>query len=154
MKLAGKLIAAAVVVAAGLSPAIAGEFDKPIKVRKGLMQLYAWNIGTLGAMAKGEMEYDAAKAQRAADNLLTLTGLGDGAMWPKGSDSTANKGATRAKAEMWADGSDVGEKAKAMRAEAEKMAAVAGTGLDAVQARMKELGGACGACHKPFREEE
>ena len=53
MKFAGKIIAAAALVAAGFTPAIAGEFDKQIKTRKALMQLYAWNIGQLGGMAKG-----------------------------------------------------------------------------------------------------
>lgn len=154
MKFAGTLLAASALVAAGLTPAAAGEFDKPIKARQSLMQLYSWNLGTLGEMAKGAVPYDAAKAKQAADNLLTLTALGDGAMWPQGSDSTANKGATRAKAEAWAADSDVGEKHKALTDAAAKMAEVAGSGLEAVQGQMKAVGGACGACHKKYREEK
>ena len=154
MKFAGKIIAAAALVAAGLSPAVAGEFDKQIKTRKALMQLYAWNIGQLGGMAKGEIPYDAAQAQRAADNLLTLTGLGDGAMWPKGSDSTALGKETRAMAEIWAEGSEIGAKSQALKDAAAAMAAVAGNGLEAVQGEIKNLGGGCGGCHKKYREEE
>ena len=155
MQFAGKFIAAAAVAAACLTPAFAAdEFEKPIKARKAIMQLYAWNIGTLGAMAKGGIEYDAEKAQRAANNLVTLAGLGDGAMWPPGSDSTALPGKTRAKAAGWAADSTAGEKGKAMAEAAAAMAAVAGNGLEAVQGQMKNLGGSCGACHKLYREEE
>lgn len=154
MKSVAKIVAAAALVAAGLAPATAGEFDKQIKARKAQMQLYAWNLGTLGAMAKGAVPYDAEKAKRAAGNLLTLTGLGDGAMWPPGSDSTANEGATRAKAEAWAADSEVGKFGKALNAAATKMADIAGNGLEAVQGEMKAVGDACGACHKKYREEE
>lgn len=154
MKRIVTIIATAALVAAGMAPAVAGEFDKPIKARKSQMTLYAWNISTLGAMAKGAVPYDAAAAQAAANNLLAVTKLGSGAMWPKGSDSTALPGQTRAKAAMWAADADVGAKLKALNEAATKMAEVAGTGLDAVQGQMKALGGACGGCHKPFREEK
>ena len=155
MKVYGKLVAAAVLVAAGFAPATAGEFDKQIKSRKAIMQLYAWNLGTLGAMAKEAVPYDAETAKRAAANLLTMTGLGDGAMWPKGSDSTAlGEDVTRAKAEAWAADADTGDKHKALSAAAAKMAEVAGNGLEAVQGQMKAVGDACGGCHKKYRVEK
>ena len=39
------------------------------------MQLYAFNISHLGAMAKGEVDYDAAAASAAANNLAALAAL-------------------------------------------------------------------------------
>ncbi len=155
MKLAGKLLAAAAVaVTAGLSPAVADDFEKPIKARKAQMQLYAWNISTLGAMAKGAIPYDAEAAQAAANNLAALTKVGTASMWPPGSDSTALPGKTRSKADMWTTYPAVAENGKQMTEAAAKMAEVAGNGLEAVQGQIKELGGACGACHKKYREEE
>ena len=157
MKLAGKLFAAAALAAVSLSPALTvadGHAEKAIKARKSLMQLYAWNLGLLGGMAKGVVEYDAEKAQAAADNLAVLVTMGDGRMWPQGTDSTAMPGKTRAKAEAWTTYPAITEKDKAMKAAAADMAKVAGTGLEAVQAKIKEVGGACGGCHKAYREEE
>ena len=157
MKLAGKLFAAAALAVVSLSPALTaadGHAEKAIKARKSLMQLYAWNLGLLGGMAKGVVEYDAEKAQAAANNLAVLVTMGDGRMWPQGTDSTAMPGKTRAKAEAWTTWPAIMEKDKAMREAAAKMAEVAGTGLEAVQANMKAVGGACGGCHKPYREEE
>ena len=154
MKLAGKILAAAVIVAAGLAPAVAADFEKPIKARKALMQMYSWNLGLLGAMAKGAVPYDAEKAKAAADNLAVLVTMGDGRLWPQGSDSTALPGKTRAKAEAWTTWPAIMEKDKAMREAAAKMAEVAGNGLEAVQGQMKAVGGGCGGCHKQYREEE
>ncbi|MEP3428833.1 MAG: cytochrome c, partial [Roseibium sp.] len=57
----------AVMTMIGLGSAFAdGKFDNAIKVRKALMSLYAWNLGQLGAMAKGEVDYDAEAAKTAA----------------------------------------------------------------------------------------
>ena len=155
MKLAGKLLAAAAVaVTAGLSPAVAGDFDKAIKARKAQMQLYAWNISTLGAMAKGVIPYDAEAAQAAATNLAALSKMGNAAMWPQGSDSTALPGKTRTKVEAWTTWPAIAENSKQMVMAADKMAEVAGTGLDAVKAQIGAVGGSCGACHKKYRAEE
>ena len=38
-------------------------FETEIKARQGLMNVYKYNIGILGAMAKGQMDFDAEAAQ-------------------------------------------------------------------------------------------
>ena len=121
-----------------------------VKARKAQMQLYAFNLGTLGAMAKGEAEYDAEAAQGAADNLVALSSLAAAAMWPAGSDDMSTDG-TRALATMWDNFPDVMAKATAMSDAATAMAGVAGAGLEGLQGAMGPLGGACGACHKAYR---
>ena len=82
----------AAAIALGAAPSVAGEFDKAIKARKALMQVYAWNIGMLGAMAKGKMPYDADQAQAAANNLLAAVSMKNGPMWPKGSGTSQTLG--------------------------------------------------------------
>jgi cytochrome c556 len=126
---------------------------KALKSRQGLMTLYSFNIGQLGAMAGGKIPYNAKQAQTAADNLFTLASLKGGAMWPKGSgnDNPALAGKTRAKPEIWSTYPKVAEASKNLVMAATAMAAAAGTGLDGVRANIKKLGGACGGCHKPFR---
>ncbi len=157
MKLAGKLIAAAALAAACVTPAMSDghlENEKAIKARQSQMQLYSWNLGLLGAMAKGEVDYNAEAAQAAANNLAVLTKMGDGRMWPQGSDSTAMAGKTRAKAEAWTTYPAINEKSKAMVEAADKMAEVAGGGLEAIQDNIKAVGAGCGGCHKAYREEK
>ena len=142
-------VALALVVTAG--PSIAEEFKKEVNARKSLMQVYAFNIGILGAMAKGKMPYDADVASAAADNLYAAVSMKNPTMWPKGSGNDALGKKTRAKPEIWTTYPKVSEKSKEMKDAAARMASVAGNGLDAVQANMKALGEGCKGCHKPFR---
>ena len=139
---------------ASAGAAISGEAEeRAAKARQALMQVYAFNLGQLGAMVKGEMEYNADLAKASADNLVKASTMNGMAMWPKGSsmDDEGMAGKTWAKADIWADGSDVGDKAKAMREAAAQMAEVAGNGLDAVKGAMGGVGGGCKGCHEKFR---
>ena len=127
-----------------------GPFAMEIEARQGLMVYRAINIGTLAAMAKGEVEYDAAKAKVAADALAASARLDQSMLWPAGSDNAANPDSTAA-ASIWADGSNIGELADGFTTAADAMAAAAGTDLASLQGAMEGLGGSCGACHKAHR---
>lgn len=127
-----------------------GPFAMEIEARQGLMVYRAINIGTLAAMAKGEAEYDAAKAKVAADALLASANLDASMLWPAGSDNAANPKSTAAAA-IWEEGSKIGDEAAAFKTAAEAMAAAAGTDLASLQGAMGGLGGACGSCHKAYR---
>jgi cytochrome c556 len=149
----GLICAAAIALAAGSGPVFANDkFDGAIKARKALMTLYAFNLGQLGAMAKGEADYDAAQAQTAADNLKVLATLNFGAAWPQGSDSTANPGKTRAKVEAWTTYPASANIHKDLIAATTTMAEGADSGLDSVRKNIGAVGAACTACHKEFRE--
>lgn len=130
-----------------------GPFQEQIEARQGIMIYRALQLGTLGAMAKGEVEYNAEAAQKAADNLLASVTLDASMLWPKGSDHDANAKSWALPA-IWADGADIGDKAKAMVDAATAMQAAAGTGLDGLKAAMDGVGGACGGCHKAYRMPE
>ena len=147
-------LATGAALVAGATAAISGEAEeRAVKARQALMQVYAFNLGQLGAMVKGEMEYNADLAKASADNLVKASTMNGMAMWPKGSsmDDEGMAGKTWAKADIWADGSGVGEKAKALREAAAQMAEVAGNGLDAVKGAMGGVGGGCKGCHEKFR---
>jgi cytochrome c556 len=148
-------VAAGVSLLAGVNVAVSGESEeKAVKARQALMQVYAFNLGQLGAMVKGDIEYNADLAKASADNLVKATSMNGMAMWPKGSsladDGLADK--TWAKPEMWAEGSDVGAKAQAMRDAAVQMADVAGNGLDAVKGAIGGVGNGCKECHEKYRQ--
>lgn len=142
--------AATSLVLAGTAVAQDAPFAMQIKARQGIMDYRALQLGTLGAMAKGEAEYNAEVAQAAADNLVTAVTIDTSMLWPQGSDHDANPAST-ALAAIWADGSDIRDKGKAMVAAATALQAAAGTGVEAMAAAMGPVGEACGGCHKSFR---
>ena len=144
---AGAVLAASVLASA----TFAQDANPAVKARQSLMQLYAYNLGTLGAMAQEKAPYDAEAAQAAAGNLATLTTLNVGSMWPAGTDASSIEG-TRALPALWENMDDVGARGAALREAAAAMAAAAGTDLASLQAAMGPLGGACGGCHETYRQ--
>ena len=131
-----------------------GHIEKAIKARKAQMTLYSFNLGILGAMAKGEAEYNAETASGAANNLLAAAKLDGSQMWPQGSDSDAMPEKTRALPDIWKTYPDVVEKQKAFIQALEALAPAAGKDLQSLQGAMKAVGAGCGGCHKPFRAEK
>lgn len=147
------LLSALAISAVGLAGAALAQdepFKNEIKARQGIMAYRGLQLGALGAMAKGEVPYDAAAAQKAADNLMASITLDGSMLWPKGSDNTANPASTALPA-MWEEGSGIGDKAKAMVEAATALQAAAGTDVEAMKAAMGPVGEACMACHKAFR---
>jgi len=152
-----RVLVSAVVAAAmmaGASVAMSGETeDKAIKARQSVMQLLSFNLGILGAMVKGDMEYDAGQATIAANNLKAVASVRQDAMWPQGSDMEDDgmKGKTWAKKAAWDTYPEVTKKHEALVAAADKMADAAGGGVDAVKGAIGAVGGACKGCHDNFR---
>ena len=151
-----KLTAAAVGLALASSAVFAashggGPFDAAIKARQAHMQLYAHNLGILGGMAKGAMDYNADLATVAATNLATLATLNQMTYWPEGSDSFDNEN-TAALPKIWDNFPDVAKKGQALAEATAAMQAAAGNGLDALRAAIGPVGEACGACHKAYRK--
>ena len=87
------------------TPALAQDLPQPVKARQGQFNILALNLGVLGGMARGTVEYDAEAAQAAADSLVAVSTLSQGAMWPDGTDAGSIAG-TRAKADIWGDMDD------------------------------------------------
>ncbi len=132
--------------------ASAQDAEGAVKARKALMQVYSHYLGTLGGMAKGEIEYDAEAAGAAAASLAALSGLDQSNLWPQGSDNVALGEATRALPAIWTTYPAVTESGEAFGKAAAAMAEVAGTDLASLQAAMKDLGASCGGCHKSYRQ--
>ncbi len=148
-------VVAAIAAIIAMTAALADEhqFADEIQARQSLMQVYRFNLGLLGSMAKGDREYDADLAAAAASNLLAVANMKNAAMWPAGSseDGEGLAGVTFAKAENWSNYPLVAEKHQALRAALETMAAEAGNSLDAVRANIGAVGKGCKGCHEDFR---
>lgn len=145
-------IALAATMVAG-APALAQQdFEAEVKARQGQYRLNAVNIGTLAAMAKGELDYDADLAQAAADNLVTISQIRQVVLWPSGSDSESIDG-TRALPAIWENTDDFLAKWEDFGTAAAQMQEVAADGRAALGPALGALGDSCKACHEEYREE-
>ncbi|WP_417208222.1 c-type cytochrome [Antarctobacter sp.] len=135
------------------APAFAQELPQPVKARQGQFNIMALNLGILGGMARGTVDYDAEAAQAAADSLVAVSMISQPALWPEGTDSSSIDG-TRALPGIWDNIDDVMAKWAGFGEAAKAMAAVAGTGKDAIGPNMGALGAACKACHDTYRAPE
>ncbi|SFR48450.1 c-type cytochrome [Litoreibacter janthinus] len=122
-----------------------------VKARNGLMNNYALNLGILGNMAKGTSDYDANVAALAAANLAAFSATDQSLLWTANTDTMSIDG-TRALPKIWEDRADFDAKGNDLAMAAKALADVAGTDLAALQGAMGSIGGACGACHKVYRE--
>ncbi|SFD75319.1 Cytochrome c556 [Sulfitobacter brevis] len=141
----------AVVATAAFS---ASHVSKPqadsVKARQGQMQLIGYHTGILGAMAKGEAEYDAAKATSAAKNLNAAASFDRASLWLEGTEQGVADD-NRAKAEIWTDAAGFDAKFMALQDASAAMIDAAGTDLDSLKVAMGDIGKACGACHDDYR---
>ncbi len=145
-------ITLAVTAFAGTVFAASHGGDPGVKARKAQMQLYAFNLATLGGMAKGEIEYDADAAQAAATNLATLSTLSQRGYWTPGTSTDELGSETRALPALWQEGSNAGEIGGQLAEAAAALAEVAGNGQEALGPALGPVGAACGTCHKAYRQ--
>jgi cytochrome c556 len=147
------LLTAAIGIAASVAFAgahSASPESKGIIARQAKMTLYSFNLSILGAMAKGERDFDAGAAGLAAGNLAAISATFMPDAWLPGSDNESMKG-TAALPAMWeAKPEEVGAKAKALSDAAATLAGAAGT-LEGLRGAIGPVGQACGGCHKPYR---
>ena len=153
LKFAGFFAACSIAATAALAGGhSAGPIEQAIKARKSQMTLYSFNLSILGAMAKGEREYDAEVAAMAAGDLNSAAHITMSEAWPQGSDKDSVEG-TRALAEAWTTYPAIVEEGEALRAATETLASAAGESLDALRGAIGPVGKACGSCHEKYRAE-
>jgi cytochrome c556 len=110
--------------------------------------MVSYNIGMLGAIAKGEVEYSAEMVKSAATNLQMLSAMDTTSLWIDGTAQGEADG-SRAKAEIWSDRD--GFIAKFKKMEDSSITLIAATSVEDVQAGIGALGGSCKACHEGCR---
>lgn len=125
-----------------------------IKARQGDMQLRAFNTKQLVGMAKGKIPYDAKKAQVAADNLKTLLGMKNAALWGEGTSTNEYANDTAALQKIWETWPKMAESGKAYAKAVNAVAAAAGKGKDSLAKAAGELGKACKSCHDDYRKKD
>lgn len=124
-----------------------------VEARHAQMKLIAYHTGLLGAMAKGEMDYDAASAENAATNLHAAAGMARDPLWIEGTEQGTVEG-SRAKAEIWSDPAEFDEKFMALETASAEMIDAASTDVESLRAAMGAIGQSCKGCHETYRGPE
>jgi len=156
MTLARILTITALTVTLTASVAYAGghEGNPAVKARKSHMALYAHNLGILGGMARGTVDYDAAAASAAAQNLNLLTQVDQSSYWVPGTSNADLGDETRLLPALFEDGGFARREEifVAIGEAAANLAAVAGDGQAALGPALGPVGRQCGACHEAFQQ--
>jgi cytochrome c556 len=124
--------------------------EAALKARQSLMSLIAYNLGPMAQMAQGRIDYDAAAAQAAADNLHGLTRHSQERLWPEGTANGEREG-SRALPAVWENLEEFAMRYATLQDATTALQAVAGDGLQAVQGALGGVGGACRDCHQTYR---
>ncbi len=123
--------------------------DRASAYRLGAFRMIGWHLGPIGAMAKGEMPFDAEKAKLNADAIAAL------AQFPKNGfidGSSSNEIKTRALPAIWERRDEFDKMMNDFESAAAGLAAAAASGsMDDIKPALGKLGSSCKECHKAFR---
>jgi len=128
--------------------------EDAIKARQAQMQLRLFNAGPLFGMAKGQINYDAAFANKLAGNLKLMLDLDNSRAWAKGTGNDAYPDKTSALPKIWDTYPEIADYGKKYKEAVVALAAAAGSGVDALKPAVGDLGKACKGCHDEFREKK
>lgn len=145
-----KLVIAALAgtLMAGSLSAQADAVEDAIEFRQGIFQGYKWYFAPLGAMVKGEAEYDAAEFTRRAKMLAVLA-----PMPLEGFIEGSDKGETDAKTEIWQQFDKFSAGFESLKANADALVAASETGdMAQIKPAFMEVAKNCKGCHDNFRD--
>ncbi len=146
------ILAAAVLLGLASQAQAVDEPENVIKYRQSVMKSMNGHLGAIVGVVKGEVSYvdHVAAHARGINEMSKLLPE----LFPEGSGQFESA-KSRALPAIWDDFSKLVAAAKALEMESAKMIEVAASGdLGAIGAQLKNLGKACGGCHKPFRQKK
>lgn len=133
-------------VLAATTAAFAAAQDPDVRARQEVMGLIGSNIKKIAPMAQQKVDFDAAAAQAAFAVIAEKA-----AMIPQVFETRSNHDPeAEAKDALWDNWDDFLTKAGNLKAAAEAGKNI--DSLEALQAAMGPLGGACKACHTAYKE--
>ncbi len=150
------LLVSAIVSLGTTAPTLvnADPVEDAIKSRLGFYNVARHYFGGLIGMAKGEVEYDAAKAQEYADVIAYLAQVNTDGMWPEGSSNVDKPGLTRSLPTLWSDSEGVLEHQQDWIETSIILQDTVAEGLPALRAGLDGVNQACSACHDQYRAKD
>ncbi|MCG7974557.1 MAG: cytochrome c [Candidatus Thiodiazotropha taylori] len=129
-------------------PALAGEVEKAVEYRQGVMNVYSWNMKAMGDMMKGKTEFDKGRFAAHAEELSNASKFKLMNGFPEDSESDESD----ALAEIWMDFEDFESKYQDFGSAAQALEKAAQGGDKVTMgAALKEAGKSCKACHKKYK---
>ena len=148
-KLAAGLVGALLLYGAGGESATAGELERALDYRQGVMNVFNWNMKSMSDMMKGKKPFDSAVFARRADDLAKAASLDLLAGFPPDSD----QGETDARPDIWFDFEDFSQKLVDLREASQALSkAVASGDKAAIGDALGKTGKRCKACHENYKE--
>ena len=127
------------------------EAKNAITFRQALFQLIRSNIGPLGAMAKGQIPYDADLMSKNAERLMQLSAMIPDYM---ATNTSMYDVGTDAKAEIWQDWDGFNKKAQALYDASKALKTVADAKNESeYRAAIGKTGASCKSCHDDYKAE-
>jgi len=127
----------------------AGDVEDAVDYRQGIMNVFHYNVDSMGDMAKGKKAFDAAAFARNAKDLAAAAQLDVLAGFPEDSLN----GESEASETIWLDWDGFKAKLKVLREQSAKLDQVVAGGDEAA---MKEQFGktakTCKGCHHDFKD--
>ncbi|SFI22291.1 c-type cytochrome [Albimonas pacifica] len=146
--IASTLVAA--IAAAGFGFAQAADveprIDDPISLRQNMMKDAGAAVGIMGAIAKGEAEFEP-RAVKAALLTLNAVALGFPSQFPEGAISEASEAAPA----IWEDRAGFEAAAAKFIADSQQAKTMPATNADEMKAAMGVVASNCRACHEKYR---
>lgn len=129
------------------------QAQSAINARKSVVRLFAFNMGPIGAMARGTMEFDAAIVERNARRIAALAPMLPEAF--AAMDTRSFDLETEALPVIWDRFDEFQEKANNLINGANSLADVAASGnqMETIRAAGSLGRTYCGGCHEVFREQ-
>jgi len=135
------------------APSPAENAENATTNRQAVFKLLGYNMGTIVAMAKGNIGFDAAIAERNATRIAMLAPMIPellGAM-----DTRQFDVETEALPGIWDNMDEIADKAQSLIEAANTFADIAATGdHGATMGGLRAFGAACGNCHDTFRVDD
>ncbi|MEJ2694839.1 MAG: cytochrome c [Candidatus Thiodiazotropha sp.] len=149
LKMSAGLAGALLFYGVGIESATAGELERALDYRQGVMNVFSWNMKSMGDMMKGKKPYDSALFARHADDLAKAASLDLLAGFPPDSD----QGESDARPDIWFDFEDFSQKLADLRDASQALRkAVASGDKAAIGDALGKTGKRCKACHKSYKD--
>jgi cytochrome c556 len=118
-----------------------------VQYRQKIMSSQGASMGAINDILKNKLPYQEHIAAHARDIAAMSTLVGEAFK------KDIAEGKTDAKPEIWKEWEKFLAAAEALGKESNALAEVAKSGtMEAIEAQVKKVGGACGDCHKPYRK--
>lgn len=132
----------------GSTPVFADAAEDAIEYRQSVFTAIKWHFGSMAAMVRGKMDYDAEKFQHHATQVAALAH-----MPREGFIEGSDFGDTAAKDELWENMDDVNARFDTFIADSAALAASAGGDLDSVKGAFGQVAKSCKGCHDNYKED-